>query len=194
MASQKYTPARTLSASNNIITTSSNTTPKSTTVAMNKIYQQPQKQQQEQLPPYLQQPQLGVSYMLYLHREELRKRKSSCMRISRTKFQLTHELITKTVKNIHKCSPDDLQILSRETIFKKNLRRQIARMKYHQLLQNAKYQKQQNDRFLQQQEKAHKEHLKLQQKQSQFLPQEHHRHQQHQSGGVTAMEGIEISC
>lgn len=126
-----------------ISSTFNNTNTSNVSAAISKATTTSQEQQQ-------QQP--GFSYILYLHREELRKRKASFMRISSTKFQLTHELITKTVQNIHKCSSDDLQILSRETIFKKNLRRQIARMKYHQLMQMAKYHKEQNNKFHQQQQ------------------------------------------
>lgn len=167
---QKYLPA----------TTSLSATTNSATKSMHQQLQSLNHQQQQQQP--------GFSYILYLHREELRKRKSSFMRISRTKFQLTHELITKTVKNIHKCSPDDLQILSRETIFKKNLRRQIARMKHHQLMQMAKYQKQQSDKFQQQVQLLEQpQHHSLPQQQRQY----HHQQQQQQTASVQAMEGIE---
>lgn len=95
-------------------------------------------------------PLPSLTYTLFLHHEELRKRRCSSMRISRTKFQLTHELITKTIKNIHKCSANDLQALSRETIFKKNLRRQIARMRHMQHMQMLKYQQEQERKFNQQ--------------------------------------------
>lgn len=85
----------------------------------------------------------SFSYALYLHREELRKRKISATRISRTKLLLTHELITKTVMNINKCSPDDLQMLSRETVFKKNLHRHILIQKQQQHMEMMRLQQQQ---------------------------------------------------
>lgn len=158
MASQKLVPT----AASSINATSSSSSNISNTATATNHHFQPQE------PP--------ISYILYLHREELRKRKASCMRISRTKFQLTHELITKTVKNIHKCSADDLQILSRETIFKKNLRRQIARMRHFQYMQMIKHQQQQNEKF-----------------QKQQRPQEHY-HPHHQMEGVYVMQGIETSA
>ncbi|XP_013115817.2 uncharacterized protein LOC106093311 [Stomoxys calcitrans] len=74
----------------------------------------------------------SVNYALFLHREELRKRRASASRVSRTKLLLTHELISKTLKNIDKCSPMDLLILGRETIFKKNLLRQMTHERQHQ--------------------------------------------------------------
>ncbi|KAM7356304.1 uncharacterized protein ACRADG_002108 [Cochliomyia hominivorax] len=156
---------------------------KSATNSMNKLQAQLQQQQQQQQP--------GFSYILYLHREELRKRKSSFMRISHTKFQLTHELITKTVRNIHKCSPDDLQILSRETIFKKNLRRQIARMKHQQWMEMAKYHKQQQDKFQQRQQKLFQQQQSATKQHHNSLPQQ--QRQQQQVNAVQATEGIEIS-
>ncbi|XP_075163725.1 uncharacterized protein LOC142236367 [Haematobia irritans] len=85
------------------------------------------------------------TYALYLHREELRKRFNSPMGISRTKLLLTQELISKTKKNISKCSASDLQILSRETIFKKNLRREIARQRHRQYLQMMRLKHQQKE-------------------------------------------------
>lgn len=86
---------------------------------------------------------LNFTYALFLHREELRKSQVSSMRAACTKLLLTQELITKTVKNINKCSRDDLQILSRETIFKKNLHREIARQRHQRYLQRLRMQDQQ---------------------------------------------------
>ncbi|XP_030373398.1 uncharacterized protein LOC115623267 [Scaptodrosophila lebanonensis] len=66
-----------------------------------------------------------AAYALYLHREELRRRKIHSARTSMTKIQLTNELISKTKQNISICSNEDLQILARETLFKKNLQRHL---------------------------------------------------------------------
>lgn len=87
----------------------------------------------------------AFNYALYLHREELRKRGKSSMSASRTKLLLTQELISKTVKNISKCSADDLRILSRETIFKKNLHRELARQRHRHYLQMLRLRNQQKE-------------------------------------------------
>ncbi|EDW04807.1 GH12535 [Drosophila grimshawi] len=42
-----------------------------------------------------------------------------------TKIHLTSELIARTKENIGKCSQEDLQILARETIFKKRMQRHL---------------------------------------------------------------------
>jgi len=41
-----------------------------------------------------------VSYHLFLYREELARRNARQLRLSRTKIEITDELISKTVKNI----------------------------------------------------------------------------------------------
>lgn len=66
-----------------------------------------------------------TAYALYLHRKELRSRKANTARTSITKIQLTSELIARTKKNISACSYEDLEILARETLFKKNLQRHL---------------------------------------------------------------------
>lgn len=66
-----------------------------------------------------------TAYALYLHRKELRSRKANTARTSITKIQLTSELIARTKKNISVCSNEDLEILARETLFKKNLQRHL---------------------------------------------------------------------
>lgn len=67
-----------------------------------------------------------AAYALYLHREELRRRKAPhSARSSMTKIQLTNELIARTKQNINACSFEDLEILARETLFKKNLQRHL---------------------------------------------------------------------
>ncbi|XP_061395077.1 uncharacterized protein LOC133330683 [Musca vetustissima] len=91
-----------------------------------------------------QRPRINLNYALYLHREELQRRRMSKMRVSQTKLMLTHELITNTIKNIDKCSADDLQSLSRETVFKNNLQRHIARQRHHQYLQMLRMKQQRN--------------------------------------------------
>ncbi|XP_075163828.1 uncharacterized protein LOC142236499 [Haematobia irritans] len=92
----------------------------------------------------------SINYALYLHCEELRKRRTNSSRVSRTKLLLTHELISKTVKNIEGCTAHDLLVLSRETIFKKNLQRQMMLERQNQRKQMVEQQKyQHNGRSLQ---------------------------------------------
>ena len=85
-------------------------------------------------------PNLNIVYSLFVYREELRKRKSSFLRLSRTKLLLTNGLISKTVKNINDCSADDLEALNREIIFKKQLMRQMhyRRMELQQQIRSAR--------------------------------------------------------
>ncbi|XP_061402554.1 putative uncharacterized protein DDB_G0288537 [Musca vetustissima] len=113
----------------------------------------------------------SFNYALFLHREELRKRRSSSSRVSRTKFLLTHELINKTVRNITKCSAEDLQNLNRQAIFKKNLYQQLVQQKQSQNVEAQRMQKQQ------QQQK----------------PQQHQIHQQRQLSGIQQMKRQQIS-
>lgn len=87
----------------------------------------------------VQQRKPNLAYMLYKHREELRKSKPNFMFKAYSKLQLTHELITKTVQNPNASSPDDAYSICRGNVFKNKLKQQIARAKcYHK----EKYQKQ----------------------------------------------------
>ncbi|XP_016983625.1 uncharacterized protein LOC108047784 [Drosophila rhopaloa] len=83
-----------------------------------------------------------AAYAMFMHREELRRRKIHVSRVSATKIHLTSELIAKTKKNIRQCSFEDLEILARETLFRKNLQRHLyyRRMQIHQYMINKKKQ------------------------------------------------------
>ncbi|XP_017863813.1 PREDICTED: uncharacterized protein LOC108614279 [Drosophila arizonae] len=83
--------------------------------------QTPTSEQQQQQ----QHAAASTAYALYLHREELRRRKLHSVRTSATKIQLTNELIARTKQNIRECSDEDLEILARETVFKKSLQRHL---------------------------------------------------------------------
>lgn len=122
-------------------------------------------------------PRLHVSYMLYLHRQELKKKNTVFIRKACTKLQLTQELITNTVKNVHKCTPNDLQILSRETIFKKNLARQIASMKYLHFMQTA----------------SNKQQMKQNVNKQRFSPQQQQESLKNPSDNIIPMEDNESS-
>lgn len=80
----------------------------------------------------IQQPKSRLCYTIFLHRQELRKRKITFMPIATSKFQLTYELITKTIQTVPKCSRADLEIATRETIFQTNLLRQMEKCKASQ--------------------------------------------------------------
>lgn len=69
-----------------------------------------------------------VSYTLFLYREELNRREASYLRLNKTKFMLTDELISKSFKNLKECSTADLKAISRELLFKKKLKRHIRRI------------------------------------------------------------------
>ncbi|XP_043650397.1 uncharacterized protein LOC122618213 [Drosophila teissieri] len=83
-----------------------------------------------------------AAYAMFMHREELRRRKIQVSRVSATKIHLTSELIARTKQNIRQCSFEDLEILARETLFKKNLQRHLyyRRMHIHQLMLSKKKQ------------------------------------------------------
>ncbi|XP_017014257.1 uncharacterized protein [Drosophila takahashii] len=83
-----------------------------------------------------------AAYAMFMHREELRRRKIHVTRVSTTKIHLTSELIARTKQNIRECSFEDLEILARETLFKKNLQRHLyyRRMQIHQYMMNKKKQ------------------------------------------------------
>lgn len=83
-----------------------------------------------------------AAYAMFLHREELRRRKINGSRVSVTKIHLTSELIAKTKQNIRQCSFEDLEILARETLFKKNLQRHLhyRKMQFQQWMMNRKKQ------------------------------------------------------
>ncbi|XP_017071328.1 uncharacterized protein LOC108107990 [Drosophila eugracilis] len=83
-----------------------------------------------------------AAYAMFMHREELRRRKIQVSRVSVTKIHLTSELIARTKQNILQCSSEDLEILARETLFKKNLQRHLyyRRMQIHQWMMTRKKQ------------------------------------------------------
>ncbi|XP_030566947.1 uncharacterized protein LOC115766989 [Drosophila novamexicana] len=88
-------------------------------------HEQQQQQEQQQNVAATSSTTPTAAYALYLHREELRRRKAHSARASATKIQLTSELIARTKQNIRVCSFEDLEILARETIFKKSLQRHL---------------------------------------------------------------------
>lgn len=70
-----------------------------------------------------------VSYQIYLYREELSRRNARQLRLSRTKIEITDELISRTVKNIKTCSMDDLKAVNRELVFKRKLSKNVSKLK-----------------------------------------------------------------
>ncbi|EDV50958.1 uncharacterized protein LOC6544075 [Drosophila erecta] len=67
----------------------------------------------------------SVAYALFLHRQELRRRQMLYVQVSRTKIQLTKELIAEQKQRLASCSSEDLQILSRQTQFKRQLQQKL---------------------------------------------------------------------
>lgn len=70
-----------------------------------------------------------VSYHLFLYREELSRRNARQLRLSRTKIEITDELISRTVRNIKTCSMDDLKAVNRELMFKRKLSKNVSKLK-----------------------------------------------------------------
>ncbi|KAH8295719.1 hypothetical protein KR018_005796 [Drosophila ironensis] len=66
-----------------------------------------------------------VAYALFLHRQELQRRQMLYVQVSRTKIQLTKELIAEQRQRMSSCSSEDLEILSRETQFKRQLQQKL---------------------------------------------------------------------
>ncbi|XP_068149035.1 uncharacterized protein [Drosophila tropicalis] len=83
----------------------------------------------------------STAYALFLHREELRRRQRQYARVSKTKIQLTSELISLIKQRLTTCSYEDLQILNREKQFKRDLQQQLKH-RYKQLKAIAKGKKQ----------------------------------------------------
>ncbi|XP_061400292.1 uncharacterized protein LOC133336014 [Musca vetustissima] len=73
--------------------------------------------------------QPSISYTLFLYREELKRTKASFKRLNRTKISLTDKLISKSVRNLEKCSTEDLRVINRELLFKKKLKYQMQRIR-----------------------------------------------------------------
>nr|NP_001097507.1 uncharacterized protein Dmel_CG34266 [Drosophila melanogaster]ABW08466.1 uncharacterized protein Dmel_CG34266 [Drosophila melanogaster] len=67
----------------------------------------------------------SVAYALFLHRQELRRRQMLYVKVSKTKILLTKELIAEQRQRLANCSPEDLQILNRETQFKRQLQQKL---------------------------------------------------------------------
>ncbi|XP_034120663.1 uncharacterized protein LOC117579066 [Drosophila guanche] len=90
--------------------------------------QLPQKQEATETTsgsPMPQPPSPTAAYVMFKHREELRRRNGQTARASITKIHLTTELIARTKQNIRQCSFEDLAILARETVFRKSLQRRL---------------------------------------------------------------------
>ena len=100
----------------------------------------------------VQQPRHSVPYALFVHRQTLSITKAGSMRKAYSKLQLTEGLISNARKNALHCTPEDLLILSRESIYKNNLKRNIARMKFHQFMQLKKLKEQQKEQLKQEEQ------------------------------------------
>ncbi|XP_037929612.1 uncharacterized protein LOC119679457 [Teleopsis dalmanni] len=72
-------------------------------------------------------PKTNLSYQLFLYREELRKRNSQYLRLSKKKFEITDELITQKVSNLNECTPEDIKTINQELEFKRKLKLEIYR-------------------------------------------------------------------
>ncbi|XP_064539294.1 uncharacterized protein LOC135429049 [Drosophila montana] len=70
-----------------------------------------------------------VSYHLFLYRVELARRNARQLRLSRTKIEITDELISRTVRNLKSCSMDDLKAVNRELLFKRKLRHNVSKLR-----------------------------------------------------------------
>ncbi|KAH8379449.1 hypothetical protein KR009_005082 [Drosophila setifemur] len=70
-----------------------------------------------------------VTYHLFMYRVELARRNARQLRLSRTKIEITDELISKTVRNLKTCSMDDLKAVNRELQFKRKLRSNVSKLR-----------------------------------------------------------------
>ena len=111
----------------------------------------------------VQQSNSNISLMLYLHREELRKRKPNLLRKAYMKLQLTHELITKTVRDADKCTSEDLHNINRETVYKNKLRLKINRVKQYHAEKDQKHLRQQLKQHFPQEKQQTQQLLPVQQ-------------------------------
>ncbi|XP_017863980.1 PREDICTED: uncharacterized protein LOC108614386 [Drosophila arizonae] len=98
-------------------------------VAMSTLGKQLATEQQHIAMELEKQSKPTVSYHLFLYREELARRQRRLLRLSRTKIEITDELISKTVRNIKSCSMDDLKAVNRELLFKRKLRHNVSKLR-----------------------------------------------------------------
>ncbi|KAH8410705.1 hypothetical protein KR222_011229 [Zaprionus bogoriensis] len=71
----------------------------------------------------------SYAYALFMHRAELKRRRAQFAQVSQTKIQLTDQLIAMLRQRMASCSYEDLQILVRQTEFKKSLEKQLRHRK-----------------------------------------------------------------
>ncbi|XP_037949702.1 uncharacterized protein LOC119680831 [Teleopsis dalmanni] len=82
---------------------------------------------------------ITVGYAIFLHKNELNRRKKNYIRRSASKIKLTDGLISNVKRNIKYCTPDDLVTMSRETIYKKKLDKSVnLRVEYMQQLRKCR--------------------------------------------------------
>ncbi|XP_034656005.1 uncharacterized protein LOC117893484 [Drosophila subobscura] len=91
-----------------------------------------------------------VTYHLFLYRAELARRNARQLRLSRTKIEITDELISETVRNLKTCSMDDLKAVNRELLFKRKLRHNVSKLNKEAKRQRQQQQQQQSQSQLQQ--------------------------------------------
>lgn len=101
--------------------------------------QQPQPaqlQSQQQFQHQQQQQQQGpsVGYQVFLYREQLARRKVEYIRLSKAKYFITETLLAKTVRNLQRCSIDELKTVNNQLQFKNKLRHEIHRLRRLQSL------------------------------------------------------------
>ncbi|KAH8365535.1 hypothetical protein KR093_001828, partial [Drosophila rubida] len=81
-----------------------------------------------------------TAYALFMHRAELQRKCVQFAQLSETKIQLTALLIDELKQRMANCSYEDLQILVRQTEFKRSLEKKL-RHRRKQLKALAKLQK-----------------------------------------------------
>uniref|UniRef100_A0A1A9ZV77 Uncharacterized protein n=1 Tax=Glossina pallidipes TaxID=7398 RepID=A0A1A9ZV77_GLOPL len=85
-------------------------------------------------------PTRGFYYALFLYREQLQRCRKKPYKIAAIKFNLTEALVKKTLTNVYNCSSDDLEFLSRGTVYKNKLKNHLISLRNNYRMQKTKEQ------------------------------------------------------
>lgn len=66
-----------------------------------------------------------VSYILFIYKEELRRRKVKVFRFLKQKLQLTEKLVARNSSEINSYSEDELENFARELLYKEKLQQKM---------------------------------------------------------------------
>ncbi|XP_059221430.1 uncharacterized protein LOC131996027 [Stomoxys calcitrans] len=75
----------------------------------------------------------SIPYMLFVYREELRKSQARLLKLSKTKLNLTQEMVSYSVDHITEYNVDELITINRQISFTRKLKTHMDQMKRQML-------------------------------------------------------------